>query len=71
MNRRVATWDGRKTLSVIVTTLVISFLLPYGFFVIILAILLLIHQLLLRLIFTGPEKRSPPFDDPRWEVLQG
>ena len=57
MNRRVATWDGRKTLSVIVSTLIISFLLPYGFFVILLTTVLLIQQLLLRLIFTGPEKK--------------
>ena len=71
MNRRVATWDGRKTLAVlIITTLAISFLIPYGFFAILFTTLLLVHQLLLRLIFTGPEKRSPPFDDPRWEVIQ-
>ena len=57
MNRRVATWDGRKTLAILSATLVVSLLLPYGFFAIFLTSLLLFHQLLLRLIFTGPEKK--------------
>ena len=70
MNRRVATWDGRKTLSVLIATFAISFLIPYGFIAILFTSLLLVHQLLLRLIFTGPEKRSLPFDDPRWDVIK-
>lgn len=70
MNRRVATWDGRTTLAILVTTILISLLIPYGFFVVVLTLLLLIHQLLLRLIFTGPEKRSPPFDNPNWELIR-
>ena len=70
MNRRVATWDGRTTLAILVTTIFISLLIPYGFFVVVLTLLLLIHQLLLRLIFTGPEKRSLPFDNPKWELIR-
>ena len=70
MDRRVATWDGRTTLAVIVTTILISILVPYGAISVIVTILLLVHQLLLRLIFTGPEKRSAPLNDPRWEIIQ-
>ena len=69
MDRRVATWDGRKTLIVITSTILVSALIPYGFLSAILTVLLLIQQLLLRLIFTGPEKRSLPLDDSRWEVI--
>ena len=58
MDRRVATWDGRKTLIVITSTILVSTLIPYGFLSAILTVLLLIQQLLLRLIFTGPEKRA-------------
>ena len=57
MNRR-GDVDWSKDLAVIITTLVISILIPYGFIAILVTTLLLVHQLLLRLIFTGPEKRS-------------
>ena len=70
LDRRVATWDGRTTLAVIFTTILISILVPYGAISVIVTILLLVHQLLIRLIFTGPKKRSAPFSDPRWEVIQ-
>ena len=70
MERRLATWDGRKTSLFIVISTVSSILLPYGFIIAFLALLILCHQVLLRVIFTGPEKRSLPFNDKDWDLLR-
>lgn len=70
MERRLATWDGRKTSLFIVISTVSSILLPYGFIIAFFALLILCHQVLLRVIFTGPEKRSLPFNDKDWDLLR-
>ena len=33
-------------------------------------LLLIVHQVLLRIIFSGPEKRSLPFSDTNWEIIR-
>ena len=70
MERRLATWDGRKTSVFIVISTVSSIFLPYGFIIALFALLILCHQVLLRVIFTGPEKRSLPFNDKDWDLLR-
>ena len=70
MDRRIATWDGRKTSFFLVSSTIVSVFLPYGFIIAFFAFLILIHQILLRIIFTGPQKRSQPFDDKNWDLLR-
>ena len=68
MDRRKATWSGRTILVISLLSLVtISF--PYGWIAFIILLTLTVYQLLLRVIFTGPKKRSPPFSDPAWNLL--
>ena len=70
MDRRMATWDSRAVLSILSVLFVISFLSPYGFLFAILAIFLTVHQSILRMIYSGPKRRSPHFNDPRWQVIK-
>ena len=69
MDRRKATWGGYAILSLVLTTLLISILVPYGYFSIFFAVLIIIYQVLLRIIFTGPSKRSVPFSDEEWSLV--
>lgn len=74
MDRRKATWDGRAILFLIVGTIVSTIvLLPVSIFSLVIPLtttLLIIHQLLLRVIFRGPSKRSLPFSESEWDVIQ-
>ncbi len=69
MESRIATWNGRQILLVLTLPIPITIFIPYGFVSIILAILILMKQVLLRVIFSGPMKRSLPFSDPGWETI--
>ena len=69
MESRIATWNGRQILLVLTLPIPITIFLPYGFISIIVSLLILIKQIMLRIIFTGPMKRSPPFSDPGWDIL--
>lgn len=70
MDRRRATWDGQKILIAIFLTCVATIFIQYGFLSILVLVLLLIHQSLLRIIFTGPSKRSAPFSNEDWSVVK-
>ena len=61
MDRRRATWDGYAILILLVTGISLSILTPYPLVILFAVLLLIIHQVLLRLIFSGPDKRSLPF----------
>ena len=69
MPRRQATWGGKAILSLLLLTAFVIAFVPYGIFIAILTPLVIIHQLLLRVIFSGPRKRSLPFSDPGWEII--
>jgi len=69
MARRKATWDAKFILLALSLTVIISLLTPYEIIVISIFLLILLHQLLLRMIFRGPVKRSLPFTDPDWDVI--
>lgn len=68
MPRRQATWGGNAILSLLILASV-SFFTPYGTFVAITSSLIIVHQLLLRIMFAGPKKRSLPFSDPGWSIV--
>ena len=68
MPRRQATWGGNAILSLLILASV-SFSTPYGTFVAITSSLIIVHQLLLRIMFAGPKKRSLPFSDPGWSIV--
>ena len=68
MPRRQATWGGNAILSLLILTSV-SFFTQYGTFVAIASSLIIAHQLLLRIMFAGPKKRSLPFSDPGWSIV--
>ena len=68
MPRRQATWGGNAILSLLILTSV-SFFTQYGTFVAIASSLIIVHQLLLRIMFAGPKKRSLPFSDPGWSIV--
>ena len=68
MPRRQATWGGNAILSLLILTSV-SFFTPYGTFVAVASSLVIVHQLLLRIMFAGPKKRSLPFSDPGWSIV--
>ena len=74
MDRRKATWDGRSIFFLVVGTIVSTIvLLPVSIFSLVIpliVVLLIIHQLLLRVIFRGPSKRSLPFSDSEWDIIQ-
>ena len=70
MTRRRATWDTKLHLVVLFLAVIISFLTSYGFVAISLFILISAYQLLLRMIFRGPIKRSLPFTEPGWDVIR-
>ena len=69
MPRRQATWGGKAILSLLILTAISIIFVPYGIFIAIVTSLIIIHQLLLRVIFSGPKKRSLPFSDPGWDVI--
>ena len=69
MERRRATWDGYAILMLLSSTIALSILTPYAIILVVLSTLILIHQILLRIIFRGPEKRSKPFSSKEWEIL--
>ena len=69
MDRRKATWDGYAILILLVSVIFLSILTPYALVFLFVVLLLIVHQVLLRIIFSGPEKRSLPFSDTNWEIL--
>jgi len=71
MDRRMATWDGYKILILLGVIFASIMLAPYGLIISCIGICLIFYQVILRVIFTGPEKRSPPFSDDRWDIVQG
>ena len=70
MDRRKATWDGYAILILLVSVISLSILTPYAIIFLFVVLLLIIHQVLLRIIFSGPEKRSLPFSDTNWEIIR-
>jgi pimeloyl-ACP methyl ester carboxylesterase len=70
MDRRMATWDGYAILILLVSVISLSILTPYGLIFLVIAILVITHQILLRMIYSGPETRSLPFSDPNWEIIR-
>lgn len=70
MDRRRATWDGYAILILLVAGISLSIFTPYALVILFAVLLLIIHQVLLRLIFSGPEKRSLPFSDLNWETIR-
>ena len=69
MPRRQATWDGYAILSLLSISVIVIIFTPYAIVVTIAASLVIIHQLLLRVMFAGPPKRSLPFSDENWDVV--
>ncbi|MCH1527339.1 MAG: lysophospholipase [Candidatus Poseidoniaceae archaeon] len=69
MDRRKATWDGYAILTLIATCAILSILTPYSIVIVSITILILVHQILLRLIFRGPTKRSLPFSNKDWDII--
>ena len=70
MDRRRATWDGYAILLLFTSSIILSTLTPYAILILVIVILIVIHQLLLRIIFRGPEKRSLPFSDENWDIIK-
>ena len=70
MDRRKATWDGHAILILLVSVTCLSILTPYALVFLFVVLLLIVHQVLLRIIFSGPEKRSLPFSDTNWEIIR-
>ena len=70
MDRRRATWDGYAILILLLSGVFLSILTPYAILFLLIVCLAITHQILLRLIFTGPEKRSLPFSDTNWEIIR-
>ena len=70
MDRRMATWDGYAILILLVSAFAMLLLTPYGLIFLAITILVLTHQILLRMIYSGPESRSLPFSDPKWEIIK-
>ena len=70
MDRRRATWDGYAILILLLAGISLSIFTPYALVILFAVLLLIIHQVLLRLIFSGPEKRSLPFSDTNWEIIR-
>ncbi|MFL2962070.1 MAG: alpha/beta hydrolase [Candidatus Poseidoniaceae archaeon] len=69
MPRRKATWDGKSILTSILITSLAAVFLPYGFIFILLLIVILVHQSLLRIIFSGPSSRSDVLSEPGWDLV--
>ena len=70
MDSRKATWDGHAILILILATILTTIIVPYGFVSIIFSLTIISYQILLRAIFTGPSKRSPPFSNDKWEIIR-
>lgn len=70
MERRKATWSNFTISINAVLILLLPFILPYGYFLSFIILLLIIQQILLRLIFQSPSKRSLILSQPRWEILK-
>lgn len=66
----MATWDGYAILILLVSAFAMLLLTPYGLIFLAITILVLTHQILLRMIYSGPESRSLPFSDPKWEIIK-
>ncbi len=69
MDRRRATWDGYAILILLGSGILLSILIPYGL-VFLPVMLIIIHQVILRLIFNGPQVRSLPFSDANWKTIR-
>ncbi len=69
MERRRATLDGYAIFVLLSFTVILSLLTPYAIILVVFSVLVMIHQILLRIIFRGPEKRSKPFFDKGWEIV--
>ena len=70
MERRKATWSDITISIAAIFCLLAALFIPYGYLLAVIFIPLLIHQFLLRLIFTSPSKRSLVFSNPDWEILK-
>ena len=70
MERRKATWRDITISIAAIFCLLAALFIPYGYLLAVIFIPLLIHQFLLRLIFTSPSKRSLVFSNPDWEILK-
>ena len=70
MERRKATWSNNTISIIVVLSVSISIFAPYGYLLAIILVPILIKQLLLRLIFTSPAKRSLVLSDPDWGLLK-
>ena len=68
--RRKATWDNKVIFGLLLFVVVFSTVVPYGYFSIAPFFIIICHQLLLRMIFRGPQKRSLPFKDPLWNIIK-
>ena len=70
MPSRKATWGGTGILAMISCTVLCTVFVERGYFSVLLTIPIILHQIILRMIFKGPTRRSLPFSDPNWEVIQ-
>ena len=70
MERRKATWSNFTISINAILTLLLPFILPYGYFLSFIILLLIIHQILLRLIFQSPSKRSLILSQQGWDILK-
>ena len=69
MERRLATWDGRKTSLFIVISTVSSILLPYGFIIAFLALLILCHQVCFEL-YSQVQRNVASHSSKDWDLLR-
>ena len=70
MERRKATWSDLTISIIAIFCALTAIFVPYGYLFLVIFIPLLIHQFLLRLIFTSPSKRSLVFSNPDWNILK-
>ena len=69
MDRRKATWSNYALCSLSILTVLVPIFVPYGILVVLLSVPIICKQILVRLIFTGPRRRSLPFEDKNWEKI--
>ena len=69
MDRRKATWSNYALCSLSILTVLVPIFVPYGILIVLLSVPIICKQILVRLIFTGPRRRSLPFEDKNWEKI--
>ena len=68
MDKRIATYDGSQILGIIFLIVIVN-VIPYGYIFSLLLLLIIFKQIILRMMFLGPTKKSGILENEQWDHI--